>query len=315
MMGFDHAKLAPVQPARQVQAAVKNDLSMDSVRQALKAKLAEELRLEVAEIEDDTPFVDLGLDSITGVTWVRKINELFGTRIEATKIYGHPTISKLGDLVLESAGRMAGQPAPAIASAPSPAPAPDSTRPAVGPSLSEVAATLRKLLAAELRISVEEIDEEAQFVDLGLDSITGVTWIKDINQRFGTALEATKVYSYPTLSRLGNFLHAEMTKAPAALAEPSPSPLQMAAPTPLPQASPKLPLRRKRVSWWKKKAPCHALRGCIAARHRRDLGHPSRRSYRRSGGRLRVPPQFRSGFAVHRTHRRRVANRILFDEL
>ena len=46
-------------------------------------------------------FVDIGLDSITGVTWVRKINAKYQTRIEATKVYSHPTLRQFCEFVQE----------------------------------------------------------------------------------------------------------------------------------------------------------------------------------------------------------------------
>jgi len=75
--------------------------------------------------------------------------------------------------------------------------------------LANVTATLRTLLASELQMGESDVDEHAQFVDLGLDSITGVTWIRKINEKYGTSIEATKVYSYPTLAELSRHVKAE----------------------------------------------------------------------------------------------------------
>src|SRR5690606_8301888 len=47
---------------------------------------------------------------------------------------------------------------------------------------------------------------EAGFVDLGLDSISGVTWIRAINQTYGTAIEATRVYAHPTIESFTRYL-------------------------------------------------------------------------------------------------------------
>ncbi|MBQ4796689.1 hypothetical protein F9U41_21925, partial [Pectobacterium versatile] len=63
----------------------------------------------------------------------------------------------------------------------------------------QVYTLLRRMLAEELQIRTEQIESEQPFVDLGLDSITGVTWIRKINQHYGLDLNAAEVYSYPTL--------------------------------------------------------------------------------------------------------------------
>ena len=49
-----------------------------------------------------------------------------------------------------------------------------------------------------------DIDENIQFIDLGLDSISGVTWVRKINEKYQTAIEAIKIYSYPMLSQFAS---------------------------------------------------------------------------------------------------------------
>jgi acyl transferase domain-containing protein/enoyl-CoA hydratase/carnithine racemase/acyl carrier protein len=77
---------------------------------------------------------------------------------------------------------------------------------------SDVQASLKILLANELQMPQGDIDENAQFIDLGLDSISGVTWVRKINEKYGTAIEATKVYSYPTLNQLSLYVQEQAEK-------------------------------------------------------------------------------------------------------
>ncbi|MCP5008063.1 MAG: hypothetical protein GY941_29625, partial [Planctomycetes bacterium] len=49
----------------------QNHDQFSSILVILKKLLAEELNMKEEDVEDDARFVDLGLDSITGVTWVR----------------------------------------------------------------------------------------------------------------------------------------------------------------------------------------------------------------------------------------------------
>jgi len=78
-----------------------------------------------------------------------------------------------------------------------------------GDLLPAVTATLKTLLANELQMQESDIDDHMQFVDLGLDSISGVSWIRKINEKYQTSIEATKVYSYPTLVQLSRYVTAE----------------------------------------------------------------------------------------------------------
>ncbi|MCP5005949.1 MAG: polyketide synthase of type I, partial [Planctomycetes bacterium] len=82
----------------------------------------------------------------------------------------------------------------------------------------------KKLLAEELNMKEEDVEDDARFVDLGLDSITGVTWVRKINKTYGTSIAATKIYNYPTLFELSKYVMEEAEKESA---------LQVKAPHPL----------------------------------------------------------------------------------
>ena len=96
------------------------------------------------------------------------------------------------------------------------------------PSRAEIISDLRTLLAQELHVHENEIGEGVPFVDLGLDSITGVTWVRKINTRFAIDLPATRVYSHPTLASMADHVEESMPAsadtAPVAVAVPKPDP-------------------------------------------------------------------------------------------
>jgi len=106
--------------------------------------------------------------------------------------------------------------APAQASAPvvdvaPPAPAADTAAPSrVAPDSTAFDSTaldpaalvpqLRALLAHELRMDEGEIGDNEQFVDLGLDSITGVTWIRRTTSRRSGSTAIRRCASSPRMS-------------------------------------------------------------------------------------------------------------------
>jgi acyl transferase domain-containing protein/enoyl-CoA hydratase/carnithine racemase/NAD(P)-dependent dehydrogenase (short-subunit alcohol dehydrogenase family)/acyl carrier protein len=90
--------------------------------------------------------------------------------------------------------------------------APAAPRSADSDALPAVTATLKLLLANELQMRESDVDEHAQFIDLGLDSISGVTWVRRINEKYQIAIEATKVYAYPTLAQLSRHVWEEAEK-------------------------------------------------------------------------------------------------------
>jgi len=240
--------------------AAAQAVALPEVVDTLKQLLARELHLEGDELDENTQFTDLGLDSITGVTWMRKVNQKYGLSLDATIVYSYPTLTKLGRHVKEQvenrdtassvpdfaeleAGKIglrdAGHGKPAVravsldlidpletAAPAAPVALVELSPPAreeavregavrenapAADMLPEFVATLKRLLARELHLEEDELDENTQFTDLGLDSITGVTWMRKVNEKYGLSLDATIVYSYPTLTKLGRHVQ-EVTK-------------------------------------------------------------------------------------------------------
>ena len=237
--------VASAEPRRAPAAASRTDI-LPTVRRLL----AEELRIDETEIDARTPFIDLGLDSISSVTWIRKINEHFGLTIEATKVYTYPNLQKLcqhvGELLSADASAIdALAPKPAATAVAAPLPTPSAPAPAM-PAVQRPAAQLKApqrpapqraqvdlgairhaiigMLAQELRQEPESIDADRGFVELGLDSISGVTWIRAINQAYGTAIEATKIYTYATVEKFARYLRDLLVERGAGESDPAAQP-------------------------------------------------------------------------------------------
>jgi len=204
------SKVALVKNDRNKNVSANKTNSFSSISNKLRELLAQELYLETSEIDEDTRFVDLGLDSITGVTWIRKINESYDTNIEATKVYSYPTLKELSRYLegIITQSKLSEDSLPVLHREPDISEQPIKSSNNVE-GIAVINQKLKKLLAAELYMEEKEIDEDSQFVDLGLDSITGVTWIRKINEHYKTSIEATKVYSYPTISQLAQYVAKE----------------------------------------------------------------------------------------------------------
>ncbi len=61
-------------------------------------------------------------------------------------------------------------------------------------------------LAKILYLEESAIERDRSFIDLGLDSVLAVEWIHSIRKKYGIKLPATKVYDYPTVPALRDFL-------------------------------------------------------------------------------------------------------------
>ena len=74
----------------------------------------------------------------------------------------------------------------------------------------QIKETLKQSLAEALYTDISEIKEEQKFIDLGLDSIVGVEWINVINKTYNLNIKATKLYDYPTLLDLSEYITEEI---------------------------------------------------------------------------------------------------------
>ncbi|MEM7132285.1 MAG: SDR family NAD(P)-dependent oxidoreductase [Chloroflexota bacterium] len=75
--------------------------------------------------------------------------------------------------------------------------------------LAKIEGQLRQQLADILHISSEEIGGQDKFVDLGLDSITGVEWVEQINDEQDLDIDVARIFDHPTIERFTRYL-AEM---------------------------------------------------------------------------------------------------------
>ncbi|MFJ6851026.1 SDR family NAD(P)-dependent oxidoreductase [Streptomyces sp. NPDC091271] len=254
---------SPVSPAAirpvAVERAGVSGRPSSALREELRAGLAAVLFLSESEIDPRRNFVELGLDSIIGVEWVKAINKAYGTSLTATRLYDYPSVMELAAYVgqLIPAGETG---APAVQPDPEPEPgfvprpggpsaspvSPVATSPVAeerdggpGLSLQVLREELRAGLAGVLYLSESEIDPRRNFVELGLDSIIGVEWVKAINKAYGTSLTATRLYDYPSVTELaayvGQLIPAGETGAPAVQPDPDPAPHFVPAPVPVPE--------------------------------------------------------------------------------
>ncbi len=116
-----------------------------------------------------------------------------------------------------------------VTSAPRPSPAPQRASVEVAPRPTVDAGRLNQelveSLAKALYLQPGEVELDKKFVDMGLDSIVGVEWIKALNKRYGLGLKATAVYDHPNLRAFTVFVAKELGRrelAPPALAERAP---------------------------------------------------------------------------------------------
>ncbi|GAA1026843.1 MULTISPECIES: acyl carrier protein [Amycolatopsis] len=70
-----------------------------TIRQWLTARVAHYLERPPAEIDQHTPLVELGLDSVYAMTLSGDVEEEFDLLVEPTVAWDHPTVAALADFL------------------------------------------------------------------------------------------------------------------------------------------------------------------------------------------------------------------------
>ncbi len=91
-------------------------------------------------------------------------------------------------------------------------------------------------LARVLLMQPDEIDPRQSFLDLGVDSVLGVEFIRQINELLGLDVEATKLYDHASVERLTAYLEP-LVVTEGAVPEPTPEPAAVRSDTPQPAAA------------------------------------------------------------------------------
>ncbi|MFE7765986.1 amino acid adenylation domain-containing protein [Streptomyces sp. NPDC057438] len=107
------------------------------------------------------------------------------------------------------------------------------------PAISQVTTLIRRLLAEALHRPPQEIDDDTQFLALGLDSLTAVDLARRLERELGRPLPATLLFEHRTLGELAT--HLATTPPPHTATQPStrpPTPASAAAPAPTPDVTP-----------------------------------------------------------------------------
>ncbi|KAK1760384.1 acyl transferase acyl hydrolase lysophospholipase [Echria macrotheca] len=209
--------------------------------------IASEVGVDVSELSDDAVFADLGVDSLLSISIAAKLSEQWSQEIPATLFMDCPTV---GDLRAHFADNTAGvssaectedesdvfsgcsspeTPASRVSQTPrSPNPGDD---------------LIKKIIASEVGLDMDELDEDTPLADLGVDSLLSLSITAAIKAQTGRILPSSFLVENPTLAAVRSSLGGPRSPAPQqlarALAQVQAKPTALAAEAVLLQGEPK----------------------------------------------------------------------------
>ncbi|WP_166923294.1 SDR family NAD(P)-dependent oxidoreductase [Flavobacterium poyangense] len=222
-------------PLNQIAAVEKEVLSVapyqgengEDTELVLSQILGDLLYLEQEEISIDQTFVALGLDSILGVEFVKRINKTLGITLNTSKLYSYPSVKELAnalkinesgiDTKKESFTKIKLRPIESFG---------DKLitnkkgieEISIAPINKDYESVLKELLCDLLYVTTDELESEQTFAELGLDSILGVEFTKKIRKQWNIDFATTQLYSHPTLKELAAYLQIADNSNPVLIA-------------------------------------------------------------------------------------------------
>lgn len=209
----------------------------------LKASFAEIMMMSSDEVNVNISFSDIGLDSVIGVEWIKTLNELFGLDLKASCIYDHPTIHQLSEHIATNIQTPEkGFDIEPVYEVPEPQVKAVTPSTALGKvalistdivadldnkkenakdyhsqtnshdfgTIDSIRQGLIESFCTTMYMPAEEVLLDVPFSEMGLDSVVGVEWVKQINVLYNAQFKASCLYDFPTINTLCDYIASEL---------------------------------------------------------------------------------------------------------
>lgn len=147
------------------------------------------------KLQDEMTFKEIGVDSILAVEIVREINKNYHLNMDMVVIYDHPSIAELSEYVESLMIQTASKPVSVQETPPV-----DDTE--------HIERALKKTVSEILHIAEEDLNLEQSFREFGVDSITGIEIIREMNKEFQINMDSVEIYEYPTITDMVNHIQS-----------------------------------------------------------------------------------------------------------
>jgi len=207
------------------------------------------LHVPANEIDTDAAFKDMGVDSINGVEIIRDINKTFGLNLDAVELYDYSNIERLSASVVERINSSIKSPVIDVKEAKNMDMVKENiniTKVLLKPkdikykevkaepvnlkghksvnaeieaidvdqgiNYGKVCKIILGIVSIIIHVPVIDIDIDASFKDMGIDSINGVEIIRDVNREFKLNLDAVELYDHANIKNLSRYITERLKK-------------------------------------------------------------------------------------------------------
>jgi 3-oxoacyl-(acyl-carrier-protein) synthase/acyl carrier protein len=179
-------------------------VSLREIRSVIDAELKNVLRLENATVSENGSFQQYGLDSISGMQLVSRLEKMLGLEVPPSWLIDYSTIETLSGKIVETQK--------------SALPSDGKQSEEQGVSLREIRAVIDAELKNVLRLENATVSENGSFQQYGLDSISGMQLVSRLEKTLGLEVPPSWLIDYSTIETLSGKI-VQMQKS--AMASPA----------------------------------------------------------------------------------------------
>ncbi|EEA24206.1 hypothetical protein TMatcc_007275 [Talaromyces marneffei ATCC 18224] len=215
--------------AKAVKPTVPKSSAPSLLVQAFKI-LAGEVGLSEAELSDDLVFSDYGVDSLLALTITGKFREQLNLDFESSIFMDYPTVKDFKGLLMQSldSGESSSESSVFDDSASNSEPPTPGTPGDFAPHMKaapsagedKTLATIRQTLIDEIGVSAEELTNEVNLAEMGMDSLLSLTVLGRIREELGLDLPSDFFIENPTMGQVEETLDLK-PKAPVQQSKPA----------------------------------------------------------------------------------------------
>lgn len=226
-----HASVAARKPPQMAipSSSVPASCSADGELMAnVKAIICEEAGLDASELGEDVDLADVGIDSILTISILNKLRGLTSADLPSSLFSHHPTIRDLRSFFKDSGAPALstgaeGRVSHANTTLAEPVPITTTSGGSVPEAADDILDQILGCIADQAGLEAADLNDAADFGDLGIDSILTISILVEIRRLTGLDLPSSLFTTHPTVSALLTFLQAKLGR---------PSPLSSSDSTP-----------------------------------------------------------------------------------
>ena len=170
----------------------------DDFTSFLKQLIADAAELEISEINEEESFTNMGLDSISALDIVSRLEKQYNISLNPTLLFEYDSIKRLSEFFMQyNSSKTDAFSVPLT----------QRNLSISDKSTKDFSSFLKQLIAEAAELEISEINEEESFTNMGIDSISALDIVSRLEKQYNISLNPTLLFEYDSIERLSQYFN------------------------------------------------------------------------------------------------------------